>query len=156
MTATSMTYDQLLTRLIDDGIAEVTCVYAEPKNHYKRDAAVTAFEACRGKTAEEIRSLWEQSEIVCLELRQKQRGAAQSNGSDAWKERFFAYWKRRYETLQYEWLCDVISVGLISSGRTPLAAHLPTQRAAIKYAAVVGVDRGTSHGPAWDEPKELP
>jgi len=45
------TYDQLLDRLIADGITEVREAYDDPKEHHKREGAIEGFEACRGKNS---------------------------------------------------------------------------------------------------------
>ena len=116
----SMTYAQLLERIITDGIAEVRKAYANPEEHHKRDGAIEGFEACRGKTPSELVDLWREAE----------RDAYQAMDRDI-KD----YWKQRYKALQVEFVLNVISVGL----KQPLLAHLPTARGAIKYAAIVGV-----------------
>lgn len=141
----AITYDQLLTRLIEDGIAEVTREYADPEKHHKRDGAIAGFEACRGKRPDEILALWKAAERECFALRQRVPA-----------EPALAYWTKRYESLQYEWILNVISVGLVGQGKPALAPHLPTVRAATKYAEICGVDRGTSHGPDWDDRKGSP
>jgi hypothetical protein len=124
------TYDQLLERIIDDGIAEVREAYADPEDHHKRDGAIEGFEACRGKTPSELVELWSAAE----------RQSAQMHVADC---DIRAYWKQRYKALQLEWCLNVISVGFVSSGQPPLLGHLPTARGAMKYAEIVGV-RGES------------
>lgn len=123
----SMTYEQLLDRIITDGIAEVRAAYADPEDHHKRDGAIEGFEACRGKTPAELVSLWQAAEREC----QLMRGTAGVNTHEALK----SYWRQRYKALQLEWVINVISVGL----EQPLLAHLPTARGAMKYATIVGV-----------------
>jgi hypothetical protein len=118
------TYDQLLDRVISDGIAEVREAYASPEEHHKRDGAIEGFEACHGKTPAQIVDLWLESE------RQAQQIMHADVSRDARD-----YWRQRYKMLQIEWVLNVISVGL----REPLLAHLPTARGAMKYAQIVGV-----------------
>jgi hypothetical protein len=124
------TYDLLLDRVIADGIAEVREAYADPKDHHKRDGAIEGFEACRGKTPEQIVDLWTEAEKECAKIR------AESNDGEDHLRR---YWRARYKTLQLEFVCNVISVGLISNGQPPLLTHLPTARGALQYARIVGV-----------------
>ena len=121
-----MTYDQLLNRVIADGIAEVREAYADSKEHHKRDGAIEGFEACRGKTPSELVVLWTKAE---QSARQSPFGVgASSNGATD-------YWRERYKSLQVEFVLNVVSVGLA----TPLLSHLPTTRGVRKYAEIVGV-----------------
>ena len=122
-----MTYAQLISRIIDDGIAEVRETYADPEEHHKRDGAIEGFEACRGKMPVELVVLWQAAEDEAAQIRRQ----PQIDGK--------TYWKARYKALQLEWTCNVVSVGLVNSGMQPLLAHLPTARGAMKYAAIVGV-----------------
>ena len=128
-----MTYHQLLDRVITDGIAEVREAYIDPKDHHKRDGAIEGFEACRGKKPLEIVALWNEAERLMPQIADECRTHARPDND---------YWKHRYKTMQIEWVCNVLSVGLTSSGKPPLLAHLPTARAAVKYADIVGVRVG--------------
>lgn len=128
-----MTYQQLLERIITDGIAEVREAYADLKEHHKRDGAIEGFEACRGKKPLEIVALWNEAERVSPQIADECRKHARPDDD---------FWKHRYKTMQIEWVCNVLSVGLTSIGQPPLLAHLPTARAAVKYAAIVGVHTG--------------
>lgn len=130
-----MTYDQLVDRLISDGIAEVRVAYADPKDHHKRDGAIEGFEACRGKTPADLVALWTAFEKECAEIRDDYHGGGEKSAED--------YWKSRYKTLQVEWILNVLSVGL----STPLLGHLPTARGAMKYAEIVGVRGGKETSP---------
>lgn len=122
-----MNYEQLLTRLIDEGIAEVSEVYAKPEDHHKRDGAIEGFEACRGKTPEQLVALFTAVEDACAKIRAER--------ADASDDHLRRYWKTRYKALQVEFVCNVVSVGL----ERPLLPHLPTARGAMKYAGIVGV-----------------
>jgi len=121
-----MTYEQLIDRIISDGIAEVTEAYSDPKEHHKRDGAIEGFEACRGKTPEQIVILWSAAE---------REGSLMRSASKASEEDIKDYWRCRYKVLQIEWCLNVLSVGLSK----PLLSHLPTTSAALKYAEIVGV-----------------
>lgn len=130
-----MTYDQLLEKIIADGIAEVRAAYADPKDHHKRDGAIEGFEACRGKTPEQLVALWKASEDECVQIREESL-----EGKEGHMQR---YWRARYKTLQFEFAMNVISAGLVSLGRPPLLSYLPTARGMMKYAAIVGVGERT-------------
>ena len=120
-----MTYYQLVDKIIADGIAEVREAYADPKDHHKRDGAIEGFEACRGKSPTEIVALWSEAERRCFQVRTESDLDVQT------------YWKARYKALQLEWVLNVLSVGL----DRPLLPHLPTTRAAMKYAAIAGIQQ---------------
>jgi hypothetical protein len=124
-----VTYEALLDRIIAEGIAEVCEAYADPKEHHKRDGAIDGFEACRGKSPVDLVALWAAVEKECSLAR-----AENMSSQD--------YWRCRYKALQVEFVCNVVSVGLVSSGHPPLLGHLPTARGALKYAAIVGVRGG--------------
>lgn len=130
MTETAINYNQLLDRLIADGIAEVQKEYASPEDHHKRDGAIEGFETCRGKSPADLVALWSEAEKAAEQIMRDRRGT-----DSAVKD----YWRQRYKALQIEWICNVVSVGLMNSGHPPLLGHLPTARGAAKYAAVVGV-----------------
>lgn len=130
-----MQYQTLLTRIIEDGIAEVRKAYADPKEHHKRDGAIAGFEACRGKSPGELVALYYQVE---REAETARRAAPPSD------ETARSFWRLRYKALQVEWCINVVSFGMITSGhrKTGLLLHLPTARAASKYAQIVGVQAG--------------
>ncbi len=132
--STSIHYSQLLDRIIDDGIAEVRVAYEDPKEHHKRDGAIEGFEACRNKTPMELVALWQDAEHQGQLLIRNRSG-----DEDDREEDVKIYWRQRYKALQIEWVCNVVSVGLTQAGHPPLMGHLPTARAAMKYAEVVGV-----------------
>lgn len=132
-TETAINYNQLLDRLIADGIAEVQTAYDAPEDHHKRDGAIEGFEACRGKSPTDLVALWSEAEKAAEQIVRARR-ETDNDVKD--------YWRQRYKALQIEWICNVVSVGLVNSGQPPLLAHLPTARGALKYAAVVGVRGG--------------
>jgi hypothetical protein len=138
---TVTTYDQLIDRIIADGIAEVRDVYAAPKEHHKRDGAIEGFEACRGKTPPELFALWTAAEKECAQLRTV----------DTRELDVKAYWKCRYKVLQIEFVCNVVAAGLLANGQLyyldnvvalmrPLCGRLLTARGVLKYAEIVGND----------------
>ena len=122
-----MDYGAFLTRIIEDGIAEVREAYAgsEPRNVAKRAGAIEGFDACRGKTPAEIAAL----------MQETTQAASRLVGTDD----IDGYWQVRYKALQVEWVANCVSAVLMNQGHPPLASHLPTCRAAMKAAEVVGV-----------------
>lgn len=120
-----MTIAELLDQIIERGIAEVKVSY--PAGTSKHDGAIVGFESCRGKTGHELVALWQAFE----------KRAYEGLGTDNAREH--NYWYNRYAALQIEWTMNVLSVGLTLAGHPPLAAHLPTMRAAQEYSRIVGV-----------------
>jgi hypothetical protein len=127
-TPNATTYNQLLDRIIADGIAEVHEAYADPKNHHKRDGAIEGFEACRGKSPADLVALWSEAEKIATQLVREHRENSPEDGDVT------DYWRQRYKALQIEWVLNVVSAGR----RQPLVAHLPTLRGMQKYAQIVG------------------
>jgi hypothetical protein len=110
---TSMTYAQLLDRIISDGIAAARADYADKPDHLR--GAVEGFEACRDKTV---------SEIVALYASAARQAHEHHDKDDYWYYRCIAF--------EIEWVLNVLSVGL----SRPLLGHLPTARGAMKYAEI--------------------
>lgn len=77
----------------------------------------------------EAYALWSEAEKITAQIARK-RCIEEGDVTD--------YWRQRYKTLQIEWVCNVVSVGLVNNGQPPLLGHLPTARGAVKYAAIVG------------------
>lgn len=118
------TYEEFLTRIIDDGIAAARADYKEKPDHL--EGAIAGFEACRGKTSDEIARLLESSRRVTAEI-----GRHNASGSP--------YWHSRCYELEIEWVANVISAALWNEGKEPLAPHLPTARGVMKAAEILGV-----------------
>ena len=125
------TYEQLLDRIIADGIAEVREAYADPKDRHKRDGAIDGFEACRGKSPANLVALLSEADKIAGQIKRDHHETSFGDATD--------YWRQRYKVLQIEWVCNVVSVGLVSNGQPPLLGHLPTARGAMKYASIVGI-----------------
>jgi hypothetical protein len=130
-----VTYDDLLERIISDGITEVREAYADPKDHHKRDGAIEGFEACRKKSPGELAAMCGHAERLAAQIARDSRATTSENAAVV-----LDYWRQRYKAMQIEWVCNVVSVALVNGGHAPLLSHLPTARAAMKYAAVVGVN----------------
>lgn len=119
---TVTTYNQLLDRVISDGIAAARRDYANKPDHLI--GAVEGFEECRGKTPTDLIALYTRAEARAHEARR-------THVDD--------YWRWRCRTLEIEWVCNVVSVGIVNNGGQPLLTWLPTSRGAMKYAEIVGV-----------------
>jgi len=112
-----VTYEQLLDRVIDDGITAARADYANKPDHLR--GSVDGFEACRGKTPDQLIDLWQAAG----------RAGSRWMSMDTSIEDTNYY--RCYQ-LEVEWCLNVLSVGLPK----PLLSWLPTARAAMKYAEI--------------------
>lgn len=117
----SMRYDAFLSRIIDDGIAslkEDSLVKDKPRS---LRGAIRGFEVCRGKTPEQLWALLDQAERDSFAAREKPMDE---------------YWEQRWYALQIEWVCNVISAALVSSGKKGIIA--PTARGTMCAARILG------------------
>lgn len=114
-----LTLEQLREIVITEGIASVKREFES----YKLEGSIKGFEACRNLTtpakfvAEILRSSGEEQVIVGRDL---------DNDSEPDLE---AYWTQRYETIQIEYVYNVLRVGW---GLSPISA-----RAGIRYHEIL-------------------
>jgi hypothetical protein len=120
----AMTYDEFLTRVIDDGIAAARADYVDPRHAKYLEGSLEGFALCRGQSPHALQRLLVR---VNREAAEKRRDAAE----DLW------FWRCRAD--EVGWVCNVVSALLINEGQTPLTAYLPTARGVLKAAEIVGV-----------------
>lgn len=125
--ASTTTYEQLLDRVITDGIAAARADYAD--DPYKLQGAVEGFMECRDKKPSEIVALYARAEDRCAQ---------------AHREQAADFWSWRCRSLEIEWVLNVLSAGLYALHQPPLLGHLPTARGVMKYVEIVGISDG--HG----------
>ena len=123
-----MTYLEFLDRIISDGIAAALADYSgsDPLSLAKRNGAVKGFEACKGRTPEEIGRLYARASL----------DAARLFGRDIPESE---YWESVCFQAEVEWVANCVSVLLANKNVPPLASHLPTLRAFGKVIEVVGI-----------------
>lgn len=107
-----------LDRIIDDGIKAAAADYAEGP---KLDGSIAGFEACRGKTPEQLMDLWSEAGRATIHEHMKPGDID-------------TYWYWNCYQLEVEWVLNCLSAAM---GR-PLLGYLPTARGAIKAAEVLG------------------
>lgn len=122
-----MDYTELLDRIIDDGIKAAREDYAG--DPMKLEGATKGFEACRGKTPQELMELLAQ---------------AAADRRKAMIEEAEDYWRVRCYEAEVEWVCNCVSVILMAAGEPVIVP--PTAQAAIKVVSIVGVTG--NHGEA--------
>lgn len=126
-----MTWDELLNRIIDDGLAAVRADYKD-KPRWWLEGAVAGLEACRGKTPEQLGRLYVRARVV--EHRAMHAACDITRLTDVAHNRA---WRVRTFMAEVEWVCNCISVLLQESGLEPLASHLPTARAYLKMNEIL-------------------
>ena len=90
-----MTYDDVLTEIIDGGIMGARHDYAKATHRYQLLGAVDGFEACRGKWPQELFSLLKAAN-------ERWEKARQDHAED--------YFYHRCYAAEVEWVCNCLSV----------------------------------------------
>lgn len=121
----TISYEVFLARVIDEGIDAVKRDYAGADQKEKRDGAIAGFDACRGKSPDDL----------CILFRLAHNLTADAiPGGPSTPGR---YWRRRCFALEVEWVCNCVSALLASNGQPVIIE--PTARAVIKAAELCGV-----------------
>jgi hypothetical protein len=120
-----MNHAEFVNRLVDDGIASVRSDSRLTRKPRRLAGAVDGFEACRGKSPEELLVL----------LGQANRDADAHHGARDVE----SYWAARYYTLQVEFVCNCVSAAMLNQGLRPIIA--PTARGMMQAAKILGVRR---------------
>lgn len=118
----NMTYEQLINRIVDDGIKAARESYKDQPD--KLRGSMDGFEACRTAPIAQLSKLHANAENEAMRCR-----AVHDDIGDYWRWRCFA--------LEVEWVMNVVSVGLVNAGQDALKPHLPTMRGALKYAEIL-------------------
>jgi hypothetical protein len=115
-----MKLNQLINRLADDGIKSV--VEAYPNREDKRLGSIDGFNACRGKTIEELRDL-----LAEAKKKSKQHRSLAE------------YWRHRYFEIQVEFVCNCVSVVLLHEGKQNQIIVEPTLRGTVRIREILGI-----------------
>jgi hypothetical protein len=113
-----MEYEAFLTKVIDDGIEAAKKSYASRPD--KSRGAVAGFEACRGKSPEELKSELESAGKAT----EMARICRASN-----------YWEVRCYEAEVEWILNCVSAAM----NNPKFSVKPTVRGLMKAAEVLGI-----------------
>lgn len=122
-----MTFEELRDRLISEGIAEVTKVYAADED--RREGAIEGFELCRSLTTrEEFERVIRAREAREFRIKLAHHGEPSGVVVPPPIERTIEqYWRHRYGTLQVEW---VLSCLLVAGWARP--GEMVSSRAGLK------------------------
>ena len=115
-----MDYSQFLDTIIADGIVAATADYKDDPLRLK--GSVAGFEACRGKTPEQLAAL-------LAESGRKMTEAHMHEVENYWE--VASYWA------EVEWTCNCVSAILQNQGLRVIVP--PTCRGVLKASEVVGV-----------------
>lgn len=122
-----MSFDEFLSRVIDDGIAAAKADYVKPEQKHKLEGSIEGFEACRDKSSVQLA-------LLLADARQAaQRAYQESAGSDEVED----YWRVRCYEAEVEWVCNCVSAVLMNESRECIVP--PTARGVMKAAEIVGV-----------------
>lgn len=109
-------------RVINRGITAVKREYTEPHHVRMVQGAIMGFEACRGKTPEELRLVWETANLASVKARKDMDPDLS--------------WYKAYEE-EVHWVCNCVSVILMERGDKVILA--PTKRGMLGAAGVLGL-----------------
>lgn len=122
MTASTLSYEDYLTRVINDGIEAAKEDYKEQP--HKARGSIAGFEACRGKSPQELLQ-------VLADARKRTMEAYMGRIETE------AYWEIRCAEAEIEWVCNCVSAMLWNQGLPTIVP--PTARAVMKAAEILGV-----------------
>lgn len=138
-----MNYYEFLNEVIERGIAGAKESYANDENKDRLNGSIAGFEECRGRTPLELYVLYTETvskmadamsdQIEFDEL--KEELSLDEIGIKQEKD----YWYHRCMNLEIEWVCNCVSAMMINENCPPLFPHLPTARATLLVAEIVGV-----------------
>lgn len=117
----AVNYNEFLSRVIDDGIVAATADY---KSGPRLEGALAGFEACRGLQPAQLLQVW--------------RNAAGKTSVLYFDASDDEYKRAQCFEAEVEWVCNCASAVLQNEGRPPVLGHLPTARAVIKVAEILG------------------
>ena len=125
-----MTYEEFLTKVIDKGIDAAKRDYTKPEDKARLDGSIEGFEACRGKNPVELQKLFWDSRKKTTDAYHRVNEKEISDDE---------YWRINCFEHEVGWVCNVISAILTNSGGPSLDPLMPTARAVMCAAEIVGV-----------------
>lgn len=120
-----MTYNEFLTRIIDEGITAAIADYTEKSQKQKLEGSIAGFNACRNLSPEKLVDLWH---------------VANADMNNAFLKDTENYWHYRSHQLEVEWVINVISAVMVNEGGIPLLSWLPTVNGMLKASTILGIN----------------
>ncbi len=99
-----MTFGEFLSRVINDGLAEVRRVYSRPTDRHKLEGAIAGLELCRGLNPHGLATALQ---VVRRDMMSRLLLLGRAGDH---------YWRMRYREAQVEWVCNVVSALLQEQG----------------------------------------
>lgn len=124
-----MTYIEFLTEVIERGIKGASADEIINKYPKRLEGSIEGFNACRGKSPEELAALLAEMNRRTHNARLEAHDKDEADIED--------YWKQRYIAIQVEWVANCVSAALMNEGRPVIIP--PTARALMNVAEIVGV-----------------
>ena len=118
-----VTYEDFLTRVIDDGIAAARQSYGGTDQKHKLEGAVAGFESCRRKKPRELAQHYYRAEDA-----KKWAIVGNTNAK--------RYWRLACYYAEVEWVCNVVSALCYAGGKRELAIIATTARGVAKMQQV--------------------
>jgi len=112
-----MLFHEFVTKVIDSGIRAAKEDYTRPADAERLEGSLAGFEACRGKDMGQLTGLLQEASRQAIE---------------AHREEADNYWVIRSRQAEIEWVCNVVSSALASSG---LAVIVPPTMGGMMTAA---------------------
>jgi hypothetical protein len=127
-----MDLHSFIMRVVQDGIEGAKNDPGISRHPKRLAGSIAGFEACLGKTPEQLAQLLTEANRNAWNVRVDQQD---SKGKEYDIE---DYWEARYVAIQIEWVCNCVSAALMSQKDVPLIVN-PTARGAMNAARILGV-----------------
>jgi hypothetical protein len=118
-----MTLAEFTTAVIEAGLLSIEDDPQLQRHPKRMQGSREGFEACRGKSPNELRELLEQANTTSETARRERTGDIED------------YWRARYFALQVEWVCNTVSAVLMNED-LPIIVPV-TARGAINAAKIL-------------------
>jgi hypothetical protein len=124
-----MNYDEFLAQVIEQGIQGARSDYGNTQESHRQkklEGSIEGFEACRGKSPQEILQLLAQAH------QRTQEAFARVHADEISSDE---YWRVRCREAEIEWIANVVSAMLVNQGLDPIVT--PTYRGVMQAARIL-------------------
>jgi hypothetical protein len=102
-----MNLNEFIEEVIEKGIEAAKADYTKPEDSNRLKGSIEGFEACRGKSPKELKTLLENAR-------------KESNSLLFEDKEIEEYWRFNSKTAEIEWVCNCVSAVLVNEGHEPL------------------------------------
>lgn len=121
-----MEYLEFIEKVIERGIAGAIRDYTKPEQKDQLEGSIAGFNACRGKQPGELQEVYNEAAEYSSPLNFIKEDANTLK------------WFQCYR-MEVEWVLNCVSAVMANQGLPPLLSWLPTARAVMNVAEIVGV-----------------